>query len=441
MLVFVIIAIQCPSARAAEVSRSPASFVFYKDSATTERSICNNPELSKLDRKLSEAFRTVLTQYLGDDRTDFLANQKYWLKERDRHCAPIETDCLSGEYLLRIDAMNYLIKNPLVGLADVLWAKGVVCSGNTALIRFEHSGISPSSNIPPAIGGRLARAPAQLEACQLSDGRIVKFKTASVPDAVAHGMCGGDNSEIYSVWIGNAKVISREERAGKCQTDPVRAIFLEGNKLTRCADDIGLADDKPNERHCDDISDRLVHSAHDQWPSATFLTSFSAPGMRRFCDSRIRNARDTEGIIDPDWPRKTAAPINPIGVDAVSVVLDLNNSGKAQPVWRMENALSDFSYWVLPPISMGSVDVKKLTEDPDFNFENARKRGIQVFAGDETPFGDASHTFLIPFRENDTTWFFVESEFRLDLPAEVITRPKSDGTQEVVCEYRITPDL
>lgn len=77
------------------------SFDCAKASTFSEKAICSDPLLGKLDGALSENYKYMLASDIGDGaRFDLKESQKKWLIERNR-CA--NNQCLSDTYRKRID--------------------------------------------------------------------------------------------------------------------------------------------------------------------------------------------------------------------------------------------------------------------------------------------------------------------------------------------------
>jgi uncharacterized protein YecT (DUF1311 family) len=77
------------------------SFDCTKASTFSEKAICNDPMLGKLDGALSENYKYMLASDIGDGaRSDLKATQKKWLAERNK-CT--DNQCLANTYRKRID--------------------------------------------------------------------------------------------------------------------------------------------------------------------------------------------------------------------------------------------------------------------------------------------------------------------------------------------------
>ncbi|MEP7007146.1 MAG: lysozyme inhibitor LprI family protein [Sphingomonas bacterium] len=429
-----------PVGSLAHAEGSPPSFSCKAAKTDVERTICADPELSDDDRKLALAYQAASKTVPPGELAAFRQNQRAWLDSRDSDCTPEDrASCIKTSYEARLKTLQFELRSPREGLNDLLWTDGVVCAGNKALIRFEHA---DGANAPPDIGGPLAHAIASKAQCGLADGRIVRFKTTHLQDDQAYGECGADVTELYSVWIGDDKIISREQRAGKCDSNPVRAIFLDGQRLVQCVEAKGPFDEKADAHRCNDISARLRKPIHDTLPSGQFTITYAAKGMRGFCEGMIHPGEPGEGA--PDWPNKTVAP-----ADTETLArsrFDLNNSGHSQPVIGIagENHFFDGNFFMIAPRSMSAEAVAKVVEkqldepDPDA----ARKLGFQVFSGDQTPYREPRYVRNTAFRKDGATWLYATWAVNLpEQPTEIITQPQSNGTQKLICSYQATPDL
>lgn len=85
-----------------------AGFDCRKASTTIERTICRDPQLSRLDGDLAQLYREVQPEVAGVDgetgrRTDGLAvEQRYWLKHVRGACKVTNVVCLKRAYTARI---------------------------------------------------------------------------------------------------------------------------------------------------------------------------------------------------------------------------------------------------------------------------------------------------------------------------------------------------
>ena len=110
---------------------------------------------------------------------------------------------------------------PGAAMADEqLYYGAVVCKGNEALVRFADAGDEDT----PDFSGTPGSAPAALKQlkpadpsrCTLADGREVRLRHIGLRDFAPHGECGGDESQIFSLWIAGRKIYSEEIFHNKC---------------------------------------------------------------------------------------------------------------------------------------------------------------------------------------------------------------------------------
>lgn len=79
-----------------------ASFDCARAATPTEKAICADPALSRLDDQVAEAFRAAQGLWPAGDWRAFLRNeQRNWLKDRDATCKA-DRACLKRDYELRV---------------------------------------------------------------------------------------------------------------------------------------------------------------------------------------------------------------------------------------------------------------------------------------------------------------------------------------------------
>jgi WD40 repeat protein/uncharacterized protein YecT (DUF1311 family) len=98
-----------------------ASFDCEKASTPTEKCICGDSDLSRIDRGLASEYRTRLEFLSPEEKNKLKAEQKAWLEKRDKSCKQsegtssntygIDKDCLKEMYQERIDALDLKIPN------------------------------------------------------------------------------------------------------------------------------------------------------------------------------------------------------------------------------------------------------------------------------------------------------------------------------------------
>jgi hypothetical protein len=205
--------------------------------------------------------------------------------------------------------------------------------------------------------------------------------------------------------------------------------------------------------NCTDISAQLAKAAPNL-SDGKFLVTQSAPGQQAFCESLIRDLPPKEQVGteaysgDADWPQKTAFPSQPlVGDDAAGADFDLNNSGSAQHVFIVRQATHFFDgdFWLIAPKQLAADKVQDIVaglgnDEPDL--ASLRKQGFQIFAGDQTPYGEPRYVHFTPFRKGGATFLFARwATNLLDQPTEMILRPMPDGTQKLVCTFQAIPNL
>lgn len=100
------VAVPTPAPIAEKTQTSPQatwtpSFDCTKASTFSEKAICSDPSLGKLDGALSENYKYMLASDIGDGaRSDLKTTQKNWLADRNK-CT--DNRCLASTYRKRID--------------------------------------------------------------------------------------------------------------------------------------------------------------------------------------------------------------------------------------------------------------------------------------------------------------------------------------------------
>ncbi|MDH5415047.1 MAG: hypothetical protein OEW87_12995, partial [Flavobacteriaceae bacterium] len=89
---------------------STASFNCKQAVNRLERTICSNPELSKLDKKLLDTYIGVQKQLGEAPRSVFAKNQMEWLRKRTKVCKNHKPSCLTWLYKSRISKINSQFK-------------------------------------------------------------------------------------------------------------------------------------------------------------------------------------------------------------------------------------------------------------------------------------------------------------------------------------------
>jgi len=83
-----------------------ASFDCAKAASATEKAICADPALSRLDEQVAEAFKAAQGHWAAGDWRIFLRNeQRSWLRDRDANCKG-DRACLKRDYELRLSFLR-----------------------------------------------------------------------------------------------------------------------------------------------------------------------------------------------------------------------------------------------------------------------------------------------------------------------------------------------
>lgn len=83
-----------------------ASFDCSKAATWVEKTICKNPELSRLDEAMAKKYKKDLSNASDkDDKDNIIINQRLWLKFQRNTCK--DKECLIREYKERIEDKNY----------------------------------------------------------------------------------------------------------------------------------------------------------------------------------------------------------------------------------------------------------------------------------------------------------------------------------------------
>jgi uncharacterized protein YecT (DUF1311 family) len=104
-------------------------------STATEREICRNPGLSRLDDTLASTFENAVSKSSGARRTALIKSENAWIRLRDRQCGGLGPvllgDCLSQSYRARIAELNQdspprLAPGEHIGCDSILSERGFV---------------------------------------------------------------------------------------------------------------------------------------------------------------------------------------------------------------------------------------------------------------------------------------------------------------------------
>jgi uncharacterized protein len=84
-----------------------ASFDCQKAKSELEHLLCNNAELSLLDSRLGETYKTLTKMLNPSEMKQLRATQTEWLERRVMDCAVSNVDCVKRLYQKRIDVLTF----------------------------------------------------------------------------------------------------------------------------------------------------------------------------------------------------------------------------------------------------------------------------------------------------------------------------------------------
>jgi uncharacterized protein YecT (DUF1311 family) len=92
---------------AAPATTRAASFDCAKAGSPTEKAICKDAAVSKLDDQVAAAFKTAQGLWPAGNWSTFIRNeQRWWLKDRDRNCKA-DVACLKQDYERRLTFLTH----------------------------------------------------------------------------------------------------------------------------------------------------------------------------------------------------------------------------------------------------------------------------------------------------------------------------------------------
>lgn len=324
----------------------------------------------------------------------------------------------------------------------------VVCAENSAMVRFAPSGAPDEIEFapPPAPYARLfgdVRVEDPSE-CRLRDGRVVTLHQSYDLDAKPYGAGGAISTQWFTLTIGDRVIYDHEVFDSRAEPRADLVVIFDGRRLTECRTQSG----DPWTVHeiplsCTDQSSKLPGAPLTQaiGPPRFEVTSF-ADGREAFCNSLLQPNTATFTPGTP-WPTYVSPyPFNMVSFGTESETpseFDINNDGVIdRPIMvSFETHYLDGQFWMLPPAGATPSEAESNAARDTVSRNEAatlRQAGWQIFAGDQTVFGEPRYVWLQPaFRDGQT--YFAAWWATLNTPAELVLRPRSDGSLEQICEY------
>ncbi len=150
-----------------------------KARTATERAICGDPELRKLDASVAADFADALAATLGGTRRALLAQQRRWLSQRDHGCKGDDAACLRSSYQARFYALEALTArvspgNPTLSDVAAVALLGSWKIGDAAVLGASDQPV-PATELPaylPKPGSTIVGRPGKL--CS-ADGDCLPF--------------------------------------------------------------------------------------------------------------------------------------------------------------------------------------------------------------------------------------------------------------------------
>lgn len=369
----------------------------------------------------------------------------------------------------------------------------VVCQGSQALVRFTWAENQDRPDFSPnesRLATPLWRLPSQDPSrCRLQDGREVVLRQVSGDDQRAHGYCGGQTTEFFSLSVGGKRLYANETWHHRCDSPfSIQAILLRGTSLTECRLVRKRSHDTEARALCVDQSARLRRAAAApiETPGSLVLLR-AAPGRTAFCRSLpfrpTRSRRD--GVPWPSYPQEPEQILPelelperqeeppPEGelseaemmqelkkwfesvansktlVDGMESLEDVYGDGEKRRVFKIERDSGGFraSYWVVLPASASEAEVDALHKELLWgeNIPEARAKGVRIIAGDLTSYGETNRVWITPFRRDRRIWFHASrtyfDENAPQHPSDLVLRATPGGEAEEVCAFRRAPRI
>lgn len=133
----------------------PQAITCPRARSTVERSICADPGLRRLDAAVAAEYGAVRAATHGATRRALLAQQRAWLRTRDR-CPADDPGCLATRYAERRDALQALLARISRGNPDLPNVTAVALLGRWTVGGYRTMDGGP----PPGLAGKPASLPA-----------------------------------------------------------------------------------------------------------------------------------------------------------------------------------------------------------------------------------------------------------------------------------------
>jgi uncharacterized protein len=161
LVLLALCAASSPAARAQGIDCAKAG-------SRIERAICADPELKRRDAAVAADFRDAVDATQGQIRQALIAQQRSWLRMRDRECHDGAVDCLLASYGTRLAALDALTARISTGNPSLLNVTSVALLGRWKVDGYldDVSDTDRPSDLPPS-GTTLTARPGML--CRQDD--------------------------------------------------------------------------------------------------------------------------------------------------------------------------------------------------------------------------------------------------------------------------------
>lgn len=212
-----------------------ASFDCSKASTKTEKTICKDPILSKLDEDMAAAYSKGLKT---TNSNALKKGQRKWLKEILAPCSEDKV-CIKKAYEIRlvqlgnVESQKAVIDDKDEEKADITRALTMTCQySDHKTFQLESVSIEQTTENKgtPAAVKKFKRGstqseneifivhPGQFAECIYPSGTRVRAKVGK-GSARPYGECGGDPEVFMSLWVNERKIASRVLFAGHCREE------------------------------------------------------------------------------------------------------------------------------------------------------------------------------------------------------------------------------